>query len=258
MLLAYDKVLGKIGFFLARQRPLVLLLLSIIFFVASCLGFIRINVEQPSSKQFIMTGSQSRLDLQHAVQFFPLLDSRQEQIILVPKRNKNILDNECLKEAKIVHQAVLNISDYRNLCFKQPQPTSNTKISNKQKCAVSNPLELAGDNFEHLSNLSLILAREKYYPKTILSDGQSLQTSYMQMLGNFHVDDSTNPPAGQAEALRITYFIRKSTNEEENQKVLDFETTFEMKILSINNRLNCASLFYKSGKAMDDALQQNL
>ena len=258
MLLAYDKVLEEIGFFLARKRPLVLLLLSLVFFVASCLGFIRINVEQSASKQFIMTGSQSRLDLQHAAQFFPLLDSRQEQIILVPKRNKNILDKECLREAILVHQAVLNISDYRNLCFRQPQATSNTKISDKQKCAVSNPLELAGDNFEHLISLSLILAREKYYPKTILSDGQSFQTSYMQMLGNFHVNDSTNPPAGQAEALRITYFIRKSTSEEENQKVLDFETTFEMKMLSINNRLNCASLFYKSGKTMDDALQQNL
>ena len=258
MLLVYDKVLGKIGFFLATQRPLVLLLLPLIFFVASCLGFIRISVEQPSNKQFIVTSSQSRLDLQHAAQFFPLLDSRQEQIILVPKRNKNILDKECLKEAILVHQTVLNISDYRNLCFRQPHPTSNTKISDTQKCAVSNPLELAGDNFEHLSNLSLILAREKYYPKIILSDGQSFQTSYRQLLGNFHVNDSTNPPAGQAEALRITYFIRKTTSGEENQKVLEFETTFENKISSINNRLNCASLFYKSGKTTDNALQEVL
>ena len=258
MLVAYDKVLGKISFFLARQSPLVLLLLSLIFFVASCLGFIRIRLEQPSSKQFIVTGSQSRLDLQHAAQFFPLFDSRQEQIILLPKRNENILDRKCLKEAALVHQTVLNISDYRNLCFRQLLPTRNTKMSDKQKCVFSNPLELAGDNFEHSSNLSFILAREKYHPRTILSDGQSFQTSYRQMLGNFHVNDAKDPPSAQAEALRITYFIRKTTNDEENQRVLNFETNFESKISSINNRLNCSALYYKSGKTTDNALQQVL
>ena len=257
---AYDKFLQKIGFFLAKRRPLVLLLLLLIFFVASCFGFIRFNVEQPSRKQFIVADGQTRIDLQYAAQFFPLLDKRQEQIIVIPKYNRNILDEECLKEAVLVHQTVLNISNYRNLCFRRSSalPTRRNEIPSRQTCVVSNPLDLAGAKFEHLSNLSFILAREKSYPRTTLPDGQALETSYRQMLGNFHVNNTTKLPTAQAEALRISYFIRKTASEEEDQKVLDFETSFEDVLASIGNRLKCSSLFYRSGKAIDIALQQVL
>ena len=256
----YDKFLQKIGFFLANRRPLDLLLLLLIFFVASCFGFIRLNVEQPSRKQFIVADGQTRIDLQYAAQFFPLLDKRQEQIIVIPKYNRNILDEECLKEAVLVHQTVLNISNYRNLCFRKSSalPTRRNEILSQQACVVSNPLDLAGAKFEHLSNLSFILAREKSYPRTILSDGQALETSYRQMLGNFHVNNKTKLPTAQAEALRISYFIRKTASEEEDQEVLDFETSFEHVLSSIGNRLKCSSLFYRSGKATDIALQQVL
>lgn len=235
-------------------------MLSLIFFVASCFGFIRLSVEQPSRKQFIVADGQTRIDLQYAAQFFPLLDSRQEQIIVTPKHNRNILDEECLKEAVLVHQTVLNISNYRNLCFRKSSalPIRSTEIPDQQACVVSNPLDFAGANFEHLSNLSLILAREKSYPRTTLSDGQSLETSYKQMLGNFRVNNKTKLPTAQAEALLISYFIRKTTNEEEDQEVLDFETSFEHMVSSIENRLKCSSLFYRSGKSTDIALQQIL
>ena len=235
-------------------------MLSLIFFVASCFGFIRLSVEQPSRKQFIVADGQTRIDLQYAAQFFPLFDSRQEQIIVTPKHNRNILDEECLKEAVLVHQTVLNISNYQNLCFRKSSalPTRSTEIPDQQTCVVSNPLDFAGANFEHLSNLSLILAREKSYPRTTLSDGQSLETSYKQMLGNFRVNNKTKLPTAQAEALRISYFIRKTTNEEEDQEVLDFESSFEHMVSSIENRLKCSSLFYRSGKSTDIALQQIL
>ena len=257
---AYDKFLQKIGFFLANRRPLDLLLLSLFFFVASCFGFIRLSVEQPSSKQFIVADGQTRIDLKYAAQFFPLLDSRQEQIILIPKQNRNILDEECLKEAVLVHQTVLNISNYQNLCFRKSSalPTRSTEIPDQQTCVVSNPLDFAGANFEHLSNLSLILAREKSYPRTTFSDGQSLETSYRQMLGSFRVNNKTKLPTAQAEALRISYFIRKTTNEEQDQEVLDFEISFEHMVSSIENRLKYSSLFYRSGKSTDIALQQVL
>ena len=255
---AYDKFLQKTGFFLANRRPLALLLLSLIFFVASCFGFIRLNVEQTSRKQFIVADGQTRVDLQYAAQFFPLLDSRQEQIIVIPKHNRNVLDLECLKEVVLVHQTVLNISNYRNLCFRKSSALPTTSTDQPATCVVSNPLDLAGANFEHLSNLSLILAREKSYPSTTLSDGQALETSYRQMLGNFRVNNKTQLPTARAEALRISYFIRKTTSVEEDQEVLDFETSFEHMVSSIENRLNCSTLFYRSGKETDIALQQIL
>ena len=78
------------------------------------------------------------------------------------------------------------------------------------------------------------------------------------MFGNFQINEAADPPTAQAEALRITYYLRKTTSGEEDQKVLNFETSFANKMSLMNKRLKCASLFYKSGKTADNALQQVL
>ena len=196
--------------------------------------------------------------MHNAAQFFPLLGARQEQIIMTPKHGQDILTEDCLKDAVLVHQTVVNISDYRNLCFRQLLPKSNTDKPVKQECIISSPLELAGDNFEHLSNLSSILAREWTNSRTVLSTGQWFSSSVKQMLSNFQVNNETDTPTARAEALRVTYFIRKAKNEEEEQKVLNFETSLESHVSSINHGLKCASLSYKTGKIIDDALQNIL
>ena len=230
----------------------------LVIFAASCLGFIRINVKPPSTKQFIVTDGQSRVDLKDAAQFFPLLDSRQEQIIVTSKRNRNVLNEECLKESFLAHQGILNISDYRSLCVRRPPSNGDTRATDAQDCIVGSPLELAGPNFERLRNFSSILAREWNNPRRILSDGQSLKTSHAQILGNFKVNNTVDPPTSQAEALRITYFIKNPTSEDEKQKVKSFEAAFESHISSLRDRLKCSSFFYKSGRATDDVLQQIL
>ena len=77
VLTAYESVFEKFGFFLAR-RPLAVLLASLIFLAACCMGFIRVSVEPPTSEQFTVIDSQSRLDLRHAAQFFSLLEAHKE------------------------------------------------------------------------------------------------------------------------------------------------------------------------------------
>ena len=208
ILTAYEKAFEKFGLFLAR-KPMVVLLLSVFFIVASCLGFVRLNVDQPSRNQFTVIDSQSRHDLHNAAQFFPLLEARQEQIVMTPKHGQNILSEDCLKEATLMHQAFVNISGYNKLCFRQLQNITG-KVP-KEGCVISSPLELAGANFEHLTNLSSILALQRTNPWTVLSDGQSFQSSFKQMLSNFQINNKTNPPIAWADALRIIYFIKKGS-----------------------------------------------
>ena len=254
ILTAYEKAFEKFGLFLAR-KPLVVLLLSVFVILVSCLGFVRLNVDQPSRNQFTVIDSQSRYDLHDAAQFFPLLEARQEQIIMTPKHGQNILSEDCLKEATLMHQAFLNISGYKKLCFRQLQNITG-KVP-KEGCVISSPMELAGANFEHLTNLSSILALQRTNPRTVLSDGQSFQSSFKQMLSNFQVNNKTNPPIAVADALRIIYFIKKVASEAD-QEVLNFETSFESVALSVRRRLKCAALSFKTGKRTNDALQSLL
>ena len=155
---------------------------------ASCLGLIRLRVGRPSVDRFTATGSQSRKDLHHAAQFFPLLEARQEQIIMLPKNGQNILSDDCLKEALLVHQTIVNISGYNEICSRQLFSDIQQKPS-KHDCIISSPLELAGAQFKDLKNLATILARELTTSTLLLSTGETFNSSFRQMLGNFQVQD---------------------------------------------------------------------
>ena len=254
ILTTYQKAFEKLGFFLAR-KPWVVLLVSLIVVIVSCLGFIRLRVEQPSVDRFTAADSQSRKDLHQAAQFFPLLEARQEQIIMIPKHGQNILSEDCLADAVLVHQTVVNITGFGEMCSRQLLP-NNQQNPAKDECIISSPLELAGTQFENLSNLSSILVRELKNPTVVLSSGQTFNSSINQLLSNFQVQLKAGPLTARADALRIVYFIKPST-EEEDQAVLNFEASFERLLSSIGD-LKCANLSFKTGKTTNDALQNVL
>lgn len=256
ILTSYEKALEKFGFFLAR-KPLVALLVWLLVVIGSSVGFIRLHVEKPSFERFTATDSQSRKDLHRAAQFFPLLEARQEQFLMIPKHGQNILSDDCLKEAILVHQAVVNISGYSELCSKRF--LSNTVQNDGTKgCVVSSPFELAGTHFENIRNLSSILDRELKNPTVILSTGETFNSSFNKMFSNFQVKANTDPLTAQADAIRVIYFVQKTTGNDKDQVVFDFENAFESLLLAIGRNLKCAALSFKTGKTEDDALQNVL
>ena len=257
ILTTYEKAFEKFGFFLAR-RPQTVLLVSLIAAVVCCLGLIRVSFELPSCEHFTVSNSQSRRDLDHAAQFFPIFEARQEQIVMIPGDGQNILSDDCIRDAFFIHQVVLNISDYEDLCLRQLLPKSTAEKSADDNCIISSPLELGGAHFENLSDLPSILAREWTNPMKLLSTGQSFNFSFKMMLSNFEVNHSTNPMTARADALRVIYFMKKSTNKEQTHKVLNFEKLFENRVSSAKDRLKCATLYFRTEKARTDVLQNAL
>ena len=222
--------------------------------IVSSLGFIRLRVELPSVERFTATNSQSKKDLRQAAQFFPLLEARQEQIIMVPKHGQDILSEDCLKDAVLVHQTIVNISGYSEICSRQLLPNAQQKPA-EQDCIISSPLELGGSQFENLRNLSSILASELANSTVVLSSGQTFNSSFRRLLSNFQVQRNTDPPTARADALRLIYFLKKTATKEEDQEVINFETSFESLLLSLGRRLKCAELAFKTGKTRNDALE---
>ena len=222
--------------------------------IVSCTGFIHLHVELPYVERFTATDSQSRKDLHHAAQFYPLLEARQEQIIMVPKHGQDILSEDCLNEAVIVHKTIVNISGYREICSKKLLPDKPAE----RDCIISSPLELAGTQFENLRNLSVILVGELANSTVVLSSGQTFNSSFKRLLSNFQVQWKTNPPTARADALRLIYFLKKITTEEEDEAVINFETSFESLLSSLERHLKCADLTYKTGKTRNDTLENVL
>ena len=99
----------------------------------------------------------------NAAKFFPLLNARKEELIILPQHHQNILSQECLHDAILIHKAIVNITDFKELC--------ETSRQLNQSCVISSPLELSGHRFENIKNFSSILLREWKTPRTILSTG---------------------------------------------------------------------------------------
>ena len=197
--------------------------------IVSCLGFIRLRVELPSVERFTATDSQSRKDLHHAAQFFPLLEARQEQIIMISKHGQNILIEDCLKDAVLVHHTIVNISGYSEMCSRQLLPDKPAE----RDCVISSPLELAGTQFENLGNLPSILVGELANSTVILSSGQTFNSSFKQLLSNFKVQRKTGPPTARADALRLIYFLKETSSKEEDEALANFEKSFESLLSSL-------------------------
>ena len=222
--------------------------------IVSCLGFIRLRVELPSVERFTATDSQSRKDLHHAAQFFPLLEARQEQIIMIPKHGQNILSEDCLKDAVLVHHTIVNISGYSEMCSRQLLPDKPAE----RDCVISSPLELAGTQFENLGNLPSILVGELANSTVILSSGQTFNSSFKQLLSNFKVQRKKGPPTARADALRLIYFLKETSSKEEDEALANFEKSFESLLSSLGHHLKCAELVYMTGKTRNDALESVL
>ena len=229
--------------------------MSLVVVITSCLGLIRLRIEKATVERFTAADSQSRQDLHHAAQFFPLLEARQEQIIMIPKHGQNILSEDCLSDAVLVHQSVVNITGYHELCYTQLLSNTQHK-SAKHHCIISSPLELAGNEFEGLSNLSHILVRELDNSTIIFSSGQTFNSTFNQMLSNFQVHRKKGSLTARADALRIIYFLKRTTTEEEDQAALNFEESVESLLSSID--LKCAKLSFKTEKTANDALEDVL
>lgn len=253
ILLAYEKAFQKLGFAITRRWVLVLLI-WLTFTFAGCLGFLGFNAAQLSSNYFIQHDSQSRKDLSDASKAFPLLDARREQIIFSPKVGQNTLSEDCLKEALVVHQTVVSISDFKELCFRD---VPMNKTSKERQCVINNPLEFAGANFEYLTNLSSILAHERITSKLTLSSGQTFNSSFHEMFSNFQIVYATDPPTSRADAILFTYFIRNSANDDDREVFL-FEKQFEKEVLALNQRLKFSSLSFRTGSATTKAIKSIL
>ena len=256
ILASYEKALERFGLFLSRRSSVIFLVWLIVIF-GSCLGFIRLRTGHDSLERFIAKNSQSRQDLHSSARLFPLLDARQEQVIMIPRRGQNILSEGCLDDALRVHQAVLNISGYKELCFKRIPSKKGISIT-KQECVISGPFELTGGRFENLSHVSSILYRELKDPTIVLSTGQTFNSSSIQIFSNLKFQSKTAPFTAMAEALKIIYFIRKTTNVAEDQEVSIFETRFGSVLSSLESSLKCVSTTFKTANTREEALKNML
>ena len=239
-LAVYQRKLQKLGFHLARHQK-VILIISLIMVALSCSGYMRMQQVNSADGQFELRGTQSRKNLEKAAWYFALLGARREEMILESKSGGNILNQDCLAEAALIHSAVIHTSEFQERCVQQSAIHENKHVPNSS-CVFLNPLELVGFQRDQLPNLSSIIVAEMETPKKTLANGRTFAFSARQMLGDLKYENGNTTVS--ARALRMIYYVNPPKNRAETLSTLNMEKILASQLASLGSQLKCASLSF--------------
>lgn len=211
-------------------------------------GFLWLNPENRTSKIFVPQNSKSMQDLNKGNEYFQL-KLRQEQIILVPKHGEDILNVQCLKEALKVHHTVENLTGYADVC----SVISGLKARSKESCMAVNPLELFNFSEKNFVNVTGKLKEAFACPGFMMSNGRPSCLNMPKMFGGISQNKSTNEISG-AKALKITYYVAEPSNDEDSNRVEDWEELFTEKLSSLQHGLLNVTIFLSAERSLDDAI----
>ena len=61
----------------------------------------------------------------------------------------------------------------------------------------------------------------------------------------------------EAKALQMVYFIQDPSDDETNERIIDWEKTFIDKVASLLGKLSCFEVHYSSERSLDDAIAES-
>ena len=218
------------------KLPLVTISICLVFVSVCSVSFVWFQAENRTIKLIIPQRIQAMDDLNAAEKYYRV-KFREEIILLVgASDHPNVLAPDCLRQAFKAHRAVMELESYSDFCV----TLSGDKAQSQEDCMMSNPLEFPQFNESNLNSKNLALVQEE------LTRAYN-NTSKLMRNGR---------PMWSAKALQMVYLKRDPSDEDTNEKVLDWEKTFIDKVSSLENSLSCFEVHYSSERSLDDAIAE--
>ena len=229
-----------------------------LLFVSVCsVGFVWFKSESRAVKLFIPQSSKAINDLNTAEKYFRL-KTRQEIILLVATSDHpNVLSPECVRQAFKAHHAVMGLESYVDFCV----TLKGGKAKSMEDCMMNSPLEFLQFNESNLNNKTLVQVQNEvnraYNSSGILMrNGRPFWYNFNRMFGGALRKDGR---ITEAKALQMVYLMRDPSDEDMNEKVLEWEKTFIDKVSSLvdTSTLSCFEVHYSSERSLDDAIAES-
>ena len=224
-------------------------------FVSACsVGFVWFQSETRTEKLFIPQSSKSLEDLDTAEKYFRV-KIRQEIVLLVASSDHpNVLAPECLKQAFEAHNAVIGLESYSDFCVTR----SGNKSKSPDQCMMINALEFTEFKESNLDGKDLQQVQhelEKAYNSTaLMRNGRPFWYNFNRMFGDAKLEGGS---ITEAKALQMVYFIQDPSDDETNERIIDWEKTFIDKMASLVSKLSCFEVHYSSERSFDDAIAES-
>ena len=203
-------------------------------------------------KLFIPQNSRAIDDLNIAEKYFRV-KVRQESILFVASSDHpNVLSPDCLRQAFKAQRA---IGDYSEFCV----TFSGEKARTEDDCMIINPLEFLQFNESNLEGNTLEqiqkdITKAYYSAGPLTRNGRTFLFNFKRTFGGVTWKNGT---ITGATALQMVYLMSDPTDEEENDKVLEWEKKFIDKLESLVGALPCFEVHYSSERSLDDAIAES-
>ena len=227
------------------RRPIHVIFICLFVSIALTCGFVKLEVEENVKYLFLPEDSEASLDIRKARRFGFELELRQEEVIILPKKNNSVVSRECLAEMIDLHRIITQIKMYEQYCFR---PNSNSG------CASINVLEIFHYQKENLVNIQQHIRTILQNNTFLMSNGRRLKDNFNQIFGKA----ASNGSLHSTNALRFVYFMKEYSREEENRKhILDWEESFLQKVSSFSQNTTCANIVYAAERSLDDSVAES-
>ena len=249
-----ERFFGWLGEGIAKH-PLVTISLCLLFVSVCSVGFVWFKSEIRTVKLFIPQSSQAINDLNTAEKYFRV-KTRQEIILLVASSDHpNVLSPECLQQAFKAHHTVMGLESYVDFCV----TLKGGKAQSMEDCMMISPLEFLRFNESNLNSKTLIQVQNEIngaYNNSgqLMRNGRPFWYNFNRMFGGTVRKDGG---ITEAKALQMVYLMRDPSDEDMNEKVLEWEKTFINKVSTLVDSLSCFEVHYSSERSLDDAIAES-
>ena len=249
-----ERFFGWFGEGIAKH-PLITISFCLVFVSVCSVGFLWFQSESRTVKLFIPQSSQAIDDLNTAEKYFRI-KNREEIILLVASSDHpNVLAPDCLRQALKAHHAVVELESYSDFCV----TLKGAKANSVEDCMMISPLEFLQFNESNLNGKTLIqvqneINRAYNNSGVLMRNGRPFWYNFNRMFGRTVRNDRG---ITEAKAIQMVYLMRDPSNEDMNEKVLEWEKTFINKVSSLVDRLSCFEVHYSSERSMDDAIAES-
>ena len=222
-------------------HPWITITICLLVLGISASGVAFLKTENRTEELYVPKNSESAKNLDKAGDYGFYRPSRQAEIIIL-QNGQNVLKEDCFKDALNLHEIVVAIPGYKEVCL--PNIPSDP-LANFSPCKREEPLWIFG----YASNFTNLLTRLNRH-------SQRSAGLFKRVFGKGNYNDSTGE-IRSAQALRMTYYIKGvALGGDVSEKTADWEKEFLEKMENFDN-LKCGSLVFTAGRSIDDAISES-
>ena len=199
---------------------------------------------QRSEDLYLPQSSQALQDLERVEPYFPMRYKTESFIILSRQDRPVITDDDWVfQKALEIHQKIIEIPGFEDVCIKNPQNGG---------CIFLSPLEFFDHDPKKMHNVSKTLHKVYNNTQRLSTDGRQAFTNFKNYFSYFHFDAIAGT-IERADALKVEYLVRDPTNEAIYKKTTEFEDRFLNHMATIEKTLDSEgyTFLYNCGRSID-------